>query len=98
MRLDTCSFSLHCLRPPYLVTFTGGEGVEGHVLRFERRDIETILPQDAAQRSHRERLARVGSCAQYHQRLCQRLSSVTLPNTVAVSSARAETPDHPTML
>src|ERR1700755_2284510 len=98
MRLDTCSLSLHCLRPPDLVTFTRGKRVERHVLGFERRDIETILPQDAAQRSNGERLARVGSCAQYHQCLCQRPSSITLPNTVAVSSARAETQGRPTML
>ena len=70
VRRDARGLRLHDLRAPHLAARGGDEGVERHVLAFERRDSVAVLPENAAQSGAEDALARVGHRALDHNVLC----------------------------
>ena len=68
-RLHTRRLRLHHLGASRLPAVVGDEGVQRHVLRFERRHIPAVLAQDPAQRRHQNALAYRGGSSLYHYRL-----------------------------
>ena len=55
------------LRPPDLPPVGGDVGIEGHILRLERGDAQSLVMEDPAQPRNDETLARAGAGALYHQ-------------------------------
>jgi hypothetical protein len=56
-RCDPCCLSLDNLSPAHFVASRRDEGVERHVLRFERRDSQSLLFENPAQRRDQNALS-----------------------------------------
>ena len=67
--LHACGFGLYDLRPAHFAAVGRHEGVQGHVLGFERRGVVSVLPENAAESRSEQALAHVAARSGEHDRV-----------------------------
>ena len=67
-RFKAGSLRLKGLCTPYLTALPGNKGVERHILRLKRRNLNTQVPEYPAEAGDNGALSGAGSCSLYHYR------------------------------
>ena len=81
------SFRLHHLGSSHFLTISGNEGVQCHILTFERRNPIPVLMKNAAKPCAQQTFSRVGHCSLNHDGFCHRQSSLIADRIPSISTA-----------